>query len=159
MLCEICDGETWDNRQKKLDGTISPKAPDFKCKDDQCGWVKWPPKGTGGGTKQFKADPEKQSSIERQNSLTNAVAYCTAKASLMDKKEALEYLTGKQIVQVATHFHKYTKGDVTVVNPSGRQEVPEKQVDEVEDRNDDSAREYQPGSNEVTAEDIDSIPF
>lgn len=40
MQCEKCGGDCWDNRQKKT----NPKAPDFKCKDVSCGWVKWPPR-------------------------------------------------------------------------------------------------------------------
>lgn len=32
MLCPACNGEMWDNREKKL----TPKAPDFKCKDKEC---------------------------------------------------------------------------------------------------------------------------
>lgn len=46
MNCNICGGEMWDNRAKKTEGKISPKAPDFKCKDPNCNGVKWPPKNT-----------------------------------------------------------------------------------------------------------------
>lgn len=38
--CPICKGSMWDNREKKL----SPKQPDFKCKDKSCAGVIWPPK-------------------------------------------------------------------------------------------------------------------
>jgi hypothetical protein len=41
MQCETCGGECWDNRQKVAGGW---KGPLFKCKDRNCGWVKWPPK-------------------------------------------------------------------------------------------------------------------
>lgn len=62
-----------------------------------------------------KSDPERQTSIERQNSLSNAVSYCVAKANLMDKKDALKYLSGKEIIQVATYFKRYNEGKVTCV--------------------------------------------
>ncbi|HKG90291.1 MAG TPA: hypothetical protein VKA84_00290, partial [Gemmatimonadaceae bacterium] len=32
----------WDNRE----GKRNPKAPDFKCKDRDCGGVIWPPRGS-----------------------------------------------------------------------------------------------------------------
>ncbi len=45
MVCPKCNGEIWDNRQKKIAGEMKPNAPDFSCKDKQgCGWVQWPPK-------------------------------------------------------------------------------------------------------------------
>ena len=40
MLCPKCQSECWDNRQKKT----NPKAPDFKCKNQDCGYAIWPPK-------------------------------------------------------------------------------------------------------------------
>ena len=113
----------------------------------------------GGGSRN---DPERQGSIERQNSLSNAVAYCTAKANLMEQKEALKYLSGKKIVQVATYFKRYNEGKVTcVMNPAEiakefgyeSEKLPEKQVDEIEDRNDDSARD------EVSDSDLNEIPW
>ena len=38
--CPKCGGRMWDNRTTK----INPKAPDFKCRDRQCGGVIWPPR-------------------------------------------------------------------------------------------------------------------
>jgi hypothetical protein len=35
----------WDNRPKKASGQFSAKSPDFKCKNQDCGGVIWPPKG------------------------------------------------------------------------------------------------------------------
>lgn len=35
--CPKCDGEMWDNRKNK----INPKAPDYKCKNKECGGVIW----------------------------------------------------------------------------------------------------------------------
>lgn len=32
MECPVCNGGMWDNRKKK----INPKAPDFRCKDEEC---------------------------------------------------------------------------------------------------------------------------
>jgi pyruvate/2-oxoglutarate dehydrogenase complex dihydrolipoamide acyltransferase (E2) component len=48
--CPKCGGNVWDNRQRKA--TIGPdgeplmkaSAPDFKCRDKDCGGVIWPPK-------------------------------------------------------------------------------------------------------------------
>ena len=37
MKCEKCQGDMWDNTKKKL----SPKSPDFKCKDKECGFAVW----------------------------------------------------------------------------------------------------------------------
>lgn len=45
--CPICSGAMWDNRPAKADGTRSPKAPDFKCKDKACEGVIWPPRSGG----------------------------------------------------------------------------------------------------------------
>ena len=96
----------------------------------------------GGG----KSDPATQKAIIRQNSLTNAVAYCTAKANLMEQKKALEYLTGKQVMQVATYFAKYSEGSVTVVTESEKkEEIPEQQVDETPPP---------PTDNEINIEDL-----
>lgn len=38
--CPKCQGPMWDNRV----GKRNPKAPDFKCKDRECGGVIWPPR-------------------------------------------------------------------------------------------------------------------
>jgi hypothetical protein len=38
MICPKCGKEMWDNRKKKL----SPKAPDFKCKDENCRYARNP---------------------------------------------------------------------------------------------------------------------
>lgn len=39
--CPTCGGECWDNRFNKK----NPKAPDWKCKDRECGGAIWPPRG------------------------------------------------------------------------------------------------------------------
>ena len=94
--------------------------------------------GAGGG---YKQNPETQASIERQNSLTNAISYMQLKVTALiankEAEKAIKYVTGKQAIIVATHFAKYNKGKVTVVNPTGKEEtppvnneVPEKDVDE-----------------------------
>jgi len=69
-----------------------------------------------GGEGSYKNNPETRNEIIRQNALTNAVNFCTSKAALMDKKEAEKYLTGKHVIQVATYFARYSKGEVTVVS-------------------------------------------
>ena len=43
--CPTCGNTMWDNRQRKADGSMSPKAPDWKCKDKECGGAIWPPRG------------------------------------------------------------------------------------------------------------------
>lgn len=71
-----------------------------------------------------KMSPENQAAIIRQNALTNAVAYCTAKATLMGQEDALKYLSGKEIIQVATYFAKFSKGEISVVTESKPVETP-----------------------------------
>jgi len=66
-----------------------------------------------------KNDPQTREEIIRQNSLTNAVNFCVGKANHMQAKDAVDYLTGKQIIQVATYFAKYSQGKVTVVMEPG----------------------------------------
>lgn len=39
-VCPKCGSEMWDNRGKKT----NPKAPDFKCKNQDCGHAIWPAK-------------------------------------------------------------------------------------------------------------------
>ena len=64
----------------------------------------------------YEEPGDRQSSIERQNALTNAVTYCTEKASFLtginEPEKAEQELTGKHIVQVATYFHKFTSGKI-----------------------------------------------
>lgn len=43
--CPECNGQMWDNREKKKSGQFSAKAPDFKCRDKSCNGCVWPPKG------------------------------------------------------------------------------------------------------------------
>lgn len=88
-----------------LDGTIEDTqyGPKFR-KTKQAG-------GFGGQA----YNPEREASIIRQNSLTNAVAYCLGKANLMTKEAGLKWLSGKEVLQVATYFARYSKGAVTVV--------------------------------------------
>jgi hypothetical protein len=64
----------------------------------------------------MRNDPNTRKEIIRQNSLTNAVNYVTAKANLMSKEKGLEFMTGKEVLQVATYFARYSEGAVTVVN-------------------------------------------
>lgn len=34
--CDKCGGPMWDNRPRKAEGKMSPKGPDFACKDKNC---------------------------------------------------------------------------------------------------------------------------
>lgn len=42
--CPTCGGKVWDNRPRKADGSMSAKAPDYKCRDKECGGAIWPPR-------------------------------------------------------------------------------------------------------------------
>jgi len=42
--CPTCGGRMWDNRSRKAEGTMSAKAPDYKCRDKECGGAIWPPR-------------------------------------------------------------------------------------------------------------------
>ena len=37
VTCGICGNDTWDNRE----GKRNPKAPDYKCRDKNCGGAAW----------------------------------------------------------------------------------------------------------------------
>jgi hypothetical protein len=61
-------------------------------------------------------DPAKQGSIERQNALSNAITYCTAKAQLLAGKTKVSIdaqLSGKHIIEVAALFSAYNAGKIT----------------------------------------------
>lgn len=50
MDCPKCGGECYDNRQQNQTRKAEGKKPmpEFKCKDGDCGWVKWPPREAKG---------------------------------------------------------------------------------------------------------------
>lgn len=53
MDCPTCGGPVWNNAQKNVQRAAEGKKPLplWACKDkDGCGWVKWPPKGSGANT-------------------------------------------------------------------------------------------------------------
>jgi len=66
--------------------------------------------GFVGGKFGSKNDPEINRMIIRQNALTNAVNYAIAKYAKTPDK-----MSGKEIIQCATYFAKYSEGKVTVV--------------------------------------------
>jgi hypothetical protein len=44
--CPQCGGGMWDNTRERDGGPKkNPRAPDYKCRDKECGGVIWPPKG------------------------------------------------------------------------------------------------------------------
>jgi hypothetical protein len=106
-----------------------------------------------GGFGGFKNDPNTRKEIIRQNALTNAVNFVTEKAKLMDAKKALDYLTGKQIIQVATYFAKYSEGLITVVTENGKEKEEEKSIKEEEKEKEEEI------SQEKEKEILDDIPF
>lgn len=113
-------------------------------------------KEASGGFQGQKNDPQRQASIEWQSARRDAVDYCIAKSRLLfdlgKKKEAEEELSGKHIFQVAFYFKGIETG-ATQLNDK----LPEKQIDEPEDRNDDSAREDMNLPEEEI--DVEDIPF
>lgn len=46
--CPECGGQVYDNRTKKASGEMKSNAPWFACKDQECGWKKWPDRPGGG---------------------------------------------------------------------------------------------------------------
>ena len=112
--------------------------------------------GFGGGGR-FN-DPNTRKEIIRQNSLTNAVNYVVAKANLMDKKEALKYMSGKAVIQVATYFAKYSEGLVTVVTESNKKEEPENEPTKQEPQEETPKEDVKEDSGEEDI-DLDKIPF
>lgn len=112
-------------------------------------------KEASGGFQGQRNDPQRQASIEWQSARRDAVDYCIAKSRLLfdlgKKKEAEEELSGKHIFQVAFYFKGIETG-ATQLNDK----LPEKQIDEPEDRNDDSAREdMNLPEEEIDVEDLD----
>jgi len=55
--CPTCGGRMWDNRSRKAEGTMSAKAPDYKCKDKECGGAIWPPRSGSSRPKPAAAPP------------------------------------------------------------------------------------------------------
>lgn len=74
--------------------------------------------GFGGNAGGRHNDPEVQNAIIRQNALTNAVAYVTAKANLMSKAEGEKYMTGKEVLEVANTFASFSAGKINVTKKS-----------------------------------------
>lgn len=53
--CPACGGRMWDNRGTPEKPKTNPKAPDFKCRDRDCGGVIWPARGPKKPTRQEAA--------------------------------------------------------------------------------------------------------
>jgi hypothetical protein len=108
-----------DGSSEPLELNQKPESPAPKAGDKIIGHIEDGKYGTrvfkrvkqSGGFQGGRSDPATRKEIIRQNSLTNAVAYCTAKANL-DKTYKL---LGKEIIQVATYFAKYSLGEISVV--------------------------------------------
>jgi len=102
-------------------------------------------------------DPQTRMEIIRQNALTNAVNFCVAKATL---KKDPEYLSGKQVVQVATYFAKYSGGKVTVMMSPEEiaKEFGYKQEPEPEPEA-ESEPEEEPEETKQEEFNLDEIPF
>jgi len=119
-----------EGEQTSVELNQKPTTPAPKAGDVITGTIEEGPYGrkfkkesqSGGFGGNGKSDPAIQKAIIRQNALTNAVNYCIAKAT-MTKDE--KYLTGKEVIQVATYFAKYSEGLVTVVSESKPEPEPE----------------------------------
>lgn len=56
MICPKCEtSEVWENDEKVAQGW---KGPLRKCKDQECGWIQWPPKEKKAAPKFVKPAPE-----------------------------------------------------------------------------------------------------
>ena len=72
--------------------------------------------GNGGG---FRGkSPEERGEIMRQNALGNAIHFVIEKAKYMKQPEALEFISGKQVIEIAEVFAKYTMGTALAQAPA-----------------------------------------
>lgn len=153
---EIDQFDMWNQPElnKEFDGNVKD--------DPKWGKTVLTGQGGGGGARTgYANDPETRMEIIRQNALTNAVNYVLTKASFMTKEAALKYINGKEIIQVATYFAKFSKGEVTVVNPSGRaQNAPQATETPYDDITDlaDVPTQPEPPQAEI-GDDMDEPPF
>lgn len=83
--------------------------------------------------------------IIRQNALTNAVAYCTAKAGLMTKEKGEKYLEGKKVIEVAHYFAKFSLGEVPFPYKDGSEVFTERNTEE------------EPPPDDITPEEIEEL--
>lgn len=109
--CPTCGGQVWDNRPKKKDGSFSPKAPDFKCRDKDCGGVIWraseyefndgtepsePSQSVPSSSKEFKRSIDTPNTFNTCNAMNNAVALIAAgKAELEDLEDLYDRIVKK----------------------------------------------------------------
>lgn len=62
--CPKCAGDMWDNRQRKADGSMSAKAPDWSCKDRACGGaLGWPDDGKKKSTRKRSAPSKRAKEV------------------------------------------------------------------------------------------------
>ena len=135
MNCPKCDGDMWDNRERKT----NPKAPDFKCKDQNCDGVIWPPLGGRGRAPQQRAaapPPPKRSNghasddrsnrIERQHSQEMALRYfaLSAYGKVPETKELKE---------MVSWFQRDISTDPARTKPEPTQQSQEPEQSEVPD--------------------------
>lgn len=99
----------------------------------------------GGGGGRSSKSPEENAAIMRQNALTNAVAYCTAKAGMQDVNKAMKYFTADHVLQVAAHFYKFNQGDLYPDSLNENQEVSGQPIKPV------------PPTTPATSEEINSL--
>ena len=128
---------------------------------------KFKKEGSGGGFGGGKNDPQTRKEIIRQNALTNAVNFVLGKAKIMakeDKKvngiaEAIKYMSGKQVIEVADYFRRFAEGNISVVTE--REAEPEIQRGAVPAKDDSEVfPPEEPASGEKQEEiDYDSIPI
>jgi len=90
--CPICQGDMWDNREKKT----NPKQPDYKCKDKECKGLFWP----GQWPPKNESDPTDSAHVNVPEDCTGDAATCdhstyikgNAKCVAMGKADCLHFV-------------------------------------------------------------------
>lgn len=134
--CPKCGGEIWSNiakNKERVEQGLKP-MPEYSCKDKEgCGWVKWPEKKEG-----FKRPVKNEGQIIRQHSQEMALRYCEAKG----KKD----FDLKQLAALIGWFEADAIGTKKV--------EPKQPEEEMEDRNDDSAKHEMKLDDDINLEDL-----
>ena len=125
--CPSCGGNIYDNRQKVADGW---KGPLFKCKDQECGWKKWAPKGQQqkGGPKGngFSAGPK-----WTWEKLSGMYAKSLAIADKHVKNLVPNALPADVIAATATLFIAATRDGIKPPPPKEPEPVPVEEEDDL----------------------------
>lgn len=148
MDCERCGNECYDNTQKNaLRAQQGQKPfPLYKCKDSNCGWVKWPPRQQGGG------NGRNAPSVRATRPLGPLYHECARIASATIKKHVPNATPADIVAGIATLFIGATSTGAPLVNVSAPQPPPPPPPPKPPSDN----FEDEPGYNDG---DPDSLPF